>query len=41
MQIHNLVAWQEHLPMVVAAREDGRVGRIGATHFAVVDEMVS
>ncbi|MDT7576592.1 MAG: hypothetical protein QOH17_2925 [Pseudonocardiales bacterium] len=39
MQIHNLVAWQEHLPMLVAAREDGRIGRIGATHYAVVDEM--
>ena len=39
MQIHNLVAWQEHLPMLVTAREDGRIGRIGATHYAVVDEL--
>jgi aryl-alcohol dehydrogenase-like predicted oxidoreductase len=39
MQIHNLVAWREHLPLLLAAREDGRVGRIGATHYAVVQEM--
>ncbi|MDT7552766.1 MAG: hypothetical protein QOI16_1302, partial [Pseudonocardiales bacterium] len=39
MQIHNLVAWREHLPMLQAAREDGRIGQIGATHYAVVHEM--
>jgi diketogulonate reductase-like aldo/keto reductase len=32
MQIHNLVAWRDHLPMLEAARDDGRVGLIGATH---------
>jgi aryl-alcohol dehydrogenase-like predicted oxidoreductase len=34
MQIHNLVAWREHLPMLEAAAEDGRVGLIGATHYS-------
>ena len=31
MQIHNLVAWQAHLPMLEAARDRGLVGLIGAT----------
>jgi aryl-alcohol dehydrogenase-like predicted oxidoreductase len=34
VQIHNLVAWQAHLPMLEAARDDGRVGLIGATHYS-------
>jgi aryl-alcohol dehydrogenase-like predicted oxidoreductase len=34
MQIHNLVAWQEHLPLLEAARDDGRIGLIGATHYS-------
>jgi aryl-alcohol dehydrogenase-like predicted oxidoreductase len=34
MQIHNLVAWQPHLAMLEAARDDGRVGLIGATHYS-------
>jgi aryl-alcohol dehydrogenase-like predicted oxidoreductase len=34
MQIHNLVAWQAHLPMLEAARERGQVGLIGATHYS-------
>jgi aryl-alcohol dehydrogenase-like predicted oxidoreductase len=34
MQIHNLVAWRDHLPMLRTARDDGRIGRIGATHYA-------
>jgi aryl-alcohol dehydrogenase-like predicted oxidoreductase len=33
-QIHNLVAWREHLPMLEAARDEGRVGLIGATHYS-------
>jgi diketogulonate reductase-like aldo/keto reductase len=34
LQIHNLVRWQEHLPMIEAARDEGRVGLIGATHWS-------
>lgn len=34
MQIHNLVAWRDHLPLLEEARADGRVGLIGATHYA-------
>jgi diketogulonate reductase-like aldo/keto reductase len=34
MQIHNLVAWKTHLPMLEAARERGLVGLIGATHYS-------
>jgi diketogulonate reductase-like aldo/keto reductase len=34
MQIHNLVAWREHLETLEAARDDGRVASIGATHYA-------
>ena len=33
LQIHNLVAWQEHLPMLEAAKEEGKIGIIGATHW--------
>jgi hypothetical protein len=34
MQIHNLVAWPAHLPMLEAARDQGHVGLIGATHYS-------
>ncbi|HEV8626605.1 MAG TPA: aldo/keto reductase [Acidimicrobiia bacterium] len=34
MQIHNLVAWQEHLPMLEKARDAGTVSLIGATHWS-------
>jgi aryl-alcohol dehydrogenase-like predicted oxidoreductase len=33
-QIHNLVLWQEHLKMLEQLRDAGRVGAIGATHYA-------
>lgn len=40
-QLHNLVAWREHLPRLEALREDGRVDVIGATHYdtRAFDEM--
>ena len=34
LQIHNLVAWLEHLPWIEAEREASRVGWIGATHYS-------
>jgi aryl-alcohol dehydrogenase-like predicted oxidoreductase len=33
-QIHNLVAWREHLPVLDALREQGKVGVVGATHYS-------
>jgi aryl-alcohol dehydrogenase-like predicted oxidoreductase len=34
MQIHNLVAWPEHLAMLEKARDAGTVGLVGATHWS-------
>jgi diketogulonate reductase-like aldo/keto reductase len=33
-QVHNLVAWPEHLPGLEAARERGDIDRIGVTHYS-------
>ena len=33
-QVHNLVAWEQHLPWLEEQRESGRVGRLGVTHYA-------
>jgi diketogulonate reductase-like aldo/keto reductase len=32
-QVHNLVAWRDHLPRLEDAHERGWVGRIGVTHY--------
>lgn len=34
MQIHNLVAWQDHLPLLERAKDEARIGLIGATHWS-------
>jgi aryl-alcohol dehydrogenase-like predicted oxidoreductase len=33
-QVHNLVSWREHLPVLEELRDDGAVGAIGATHYS-------
>jgi diketogulonate reductase-like aldo/keto reductase len=40
-QVHNLVAWETHLPWLEAERAAGRIGLIGVTHYAAsaLDEL--
>ncbi len=32
-QVHNLVAWRQHLPYLESLREEGRVQVVGVTHY--------
>lgn len=33
-QLHNLVAWRDHLKTLLALKDSGQVGAVGATHYS-------
>lgn len=33
-QIHNLLAWRDHLPVLEKLRDEGKIAAIGATHYS-------
>jgi aryl-alcohol dehydrogenase-like predicted oxidoreductase len=33
-QVHNLVSWKSHLPMLERLRDEGQVSALGATHYS-------